>query len=133
MDPNAPAPASAPAADQTKAIADHLDDLDLDLDEPVNIFAAAEKGDVEGVDAALRAGTDVDTRAADTGATPLIAAAAAQQTEVVAHLLERGADPNAVKTNLDGALHWACYRGDAAVVDELLAYGADVNRPGVRE
>jgi hypothetical protein len=81
-------------------------------DKPVNIFAAAEKGDVEGVDEALRMGVEVDARSpAGTGATPLIAAAVAQQLAVVAHLLERGADPNAVKNNLDGALHWACYRG----------------------
>ena len=39
----------------------------------------------------------------------------AQQVAVVSHLLERGADPNMVKHNMDGALHWACYRGDAAI------------------
>ena len=34
---------------------------------------------------------------------------------------ERGADPNAWKVNGDGALHWACYRGEKAMVLELLA------------
>lgn len=102
---------------------------DGEEEEAVNIFAAAEKGDIAGVDDALRAGVEIDTRA-ESGATPLIAAAVAQQTATVAHLLERGADPNAVKKNGDGALHWACYRGEAAIVAELMAYGADVNRPG---
>lgn len=85
-----------------------------DPSEPVDIFVAAEKGDVAAVDEALRMGIEIDVRA-ESGATPLIAAATAQQPGVVTHLLERGADPNAQKHNHDGALHWACYRGEAAI------------------
>ena len=58
-------------------------------DEPANIFAAAEKGDVEAVDEALRMGVEIDTRLPESGATPLIAAAVAQHLNVVQHLLER--------------------------------------------
>ena len=58
-------------------------------DEPVNIFAAAEKGDAEAVDEALRMGVEIDTRLPESGATPLIAAAVAQHLNVVQHLLER--------------------------------------------
>ena len=66
----------------------------------------------------------------ETGATPLVVAAAASQSEATKFLISRGADPNAANARGDAPLHWACYRGDVLSARALLAAGADVHARG---
>ena len=99
---------------------------------PVDIFDAAARGDLAAIDRAILAeGVDIDLPHPESGATPLIVAAAERAgVEATTLLLDRGADPNAKKTNGDTALHWACYHGDGDVASVLLNAGADVNALG---
>ena len=99
---------------------------------PVDIFDAAARGDLAAIDRAiLSEGIDVDLPHPESGATPLIVAAAERAgVDATTLLLDRGADPNAKKTNGDSALHWACYHGDWDVASVLLNAGADVNASG---
>ena len=65
---------------------------------------------------------------------PLIAAARAGDTERVAALLDRGADPRAASPDGTTALHWAARAAQPAAVELLIAAGADpaaANRYGV--
>ena len=97
-------------ADPPDADADAEDDEDDDADaaeeeepptaeEPpaidVDIFEAATDGDVAAIDAAVRGGVHVDSRAETTNATPLVAAVAARRTAAAIRLLHHGANPNA--------------------------------------
>ncbi|MEM7351493.1 MAG: ankyrin repeat domain-containing protein [Acidobacteriota bacterium] len=95
---------------------------------PIHVAAAA--GDTEKInelldaDASQRHTTDSDSR------TPLSRAVAAQQREIVALLLERGADPNwpeGAEAPQGRALYVASRAGDRALVELLLAHGADPN------
>lgn len=111
-------------------------------DAEATIFAAATSGDKAAVDEALRNGEPIDSRAKDAqNQTPLFTAIMANvpaldgsgkmsHVEVINHLLERGADPNAKKANGDTPLHWAAYRGDKETCMQLMAYGADPDAPG---
>jgi ankyrin repeat protein len=56
---------------------------------------------------------------------PLHSAVSARHGEVVALLLERGADPNARQQEGWTALHGAAHNGDAETVEALLLHGAD--------
>ncbi len=59
----------------------------------------------------------------------LLAAVKLGDVRRVAGLLHAGADVNGTDDAGYGALHWAVYRGDAAMVDFLIAWpGADINR-----
>lgn len=65
---------------------------------------------------------------------PLIEAVRAGDRLAAARLLDAGEDPAAAQRDGATALHWAAYRGDAALVDLLLRAGAAVdagNRYGV--
>ena len=113
------------------------------------LHEAAEKGDVQEVKRLLERGEDVDVRTTrertppdetkpaflsalestldSSGSTPLHVAASNGHAEVVALLLENGADPNA-KNRIDVTpLHMAAMDGHLPVVELLVAHGADVN------
>lgn len=105
------------------------------------LLAAARAGNVDAVQLLLAAGADPETTEALDQQTALMWAAAAGQLDVARVLLEAGADPNrqarsnvlTERKNADfptggfAALHWSARNGDAAMIDLLLAHGADLN------
>ncbi len=93
------------------------------------LMFAAQKGDAQSVEALLDAGANVDERMPETGLTPLLIATALRHEDVVALLLDRNANPNAVEAG-DGftSLHRAASdRNSLGIVNLLLAHGADPN------
>jgi ankyrin repeat protein len=96
-------------------------------------MAAAGNGDLDAVNCLLDHGADVKART-PTGFTALIGAALSGNARVVALLLERGADPNAVCELERGILQTpagvAAGMGHADCLRLLMAAGADVNVQG---
>ena len=91
------------------------------------LLFAARSGDRASAELLLAAGADPnDTAPAGTSA--LVVAAHSGHAELAALLLDAGADPNSAGAGYT-PLHAAILRGDAALVQALLAYGAD---PGAR-
>ena len=84
------------------------------------------KPDVALAKAMLDAGTDVNIAAVN-GVTPLMAASYAGLTDIVATLLERGADPKPIDRLGKNAITYAAGEGHAGIVRLLLARGVDVN------
>lgn len=79
------------------------------------LFGAALRGDVEAVDALLKAGAQVNARHPDNQWTALMMAAAFGHTPVISRLLsERNVDPNATADRGQTALHIAAERGSEA-------------------
>lgn len=95
----------------------------------VELVRAAGQGDLEEVHALVDDGADLDVADKERN-TPLGCAIPRDHDEVVAFLLERGADPNKV-TGADGyaehPLQLAMIDGTSAMVDALLEHGADVH------
>ncbi len=87
------------------------------------LLFAARHGRVRVADVLLDGGAAVDNPA-PTGASPLAVAAHSGHGAFAAHLLDRGADPNAMGAGY-AALHAAVLRGDRALARTLLAHGAD--------
>jgi uncharacterized protein len=92
------------------------------------INKAAERGDAARVQQLLDQGADIDKRTFAYGLTPLISAAGAGNTNVVALLLSKGANPNAPSAIGWTALMAAAWNGHAECVRMLLEHGADVTR-----
>ena len=91
------------------------------------LMFAARVGDLESAARLVAAGSNVDdTDAWGVSATAL--AAHAGFTDLVAFLLEKGADPNAAGAGF-AALHAAVMRRDQKMVTALLDHGADPNAP----
>jgi ankyrin repeat protein len=91
------------------------------------LMFAARVGDVASAALLVSAGANVnDTDAWGVSATAM--AAHAGHGELVAFLLEHGADPNASAAGF-AALHAAILRRDDSMVSVLLAHGADANAP----
>jgi ankyrin repeat protein len=91
-----------------------------------DIFALANAGDAVGVEQALAAGTDVNTRD-KLGQTPIVVAALAGQNEVASVLVQHGADVMARTDKGMTALHAAAFVGDVEAINLLLSGGAKVN------
>ena len=89
------------------------------------LMFAARVGDADSAGLLLAAGANVDDRDA-WGVSATALAAHAGYRNLVALLLEHGADPNAARSGFS-ALHCAIMRRDKAMVDVLLAHGADPN------
>lgn len=96
----------------------------------IALIDAAWASDVDAVRQHIAAGTDLDLRGED-GGTPLHAAAAKGNEEVVILLIEGGADVNAKKADGSTALHNAAFFCHEKLVRALLAYGADKNMRNV--
>lgn len=72
--------------------------------------------------------TGINTPDPETGLTPLMVAAIQGKKDILAALLERGAEVDYVEVRKGrSALHLACYSGHADCVQELLKRGAVVN------
>ena len=88
---------------------------------------AARVGDLESAKLLAAAGANVNDADA-WGVSATVMAAHAGFTELVAWLLDRGADPNAAAAGFT-AMHAAIMRRDTRMVAALLAHGADANAP----
>lgn len=91
---------------------------------------AAARGDAAAVSALLAAGSDPDA-ADDNGWTPLHFAAQARSAAVAGLLLDAGARVDPVDAHGNTPLWRATFesRGDGAVIERLLAAGADPHAP----
>jgi ankyrin repeat protein len=91
------------------------------------LMFAARVGDLESAKLLVAAGANVnDTDAWGVSATSL--AAHSGERDLVAFLLEKGADPNAMAPGF-APLHEAIMRRDEPMVKALLSHGADANAP----
>src|SRR6056297_1767082 len=91
---------------------------------PVTLVSAIQAGNVDEVARLLEDGADPDSPDTD-GTTPLMLAAARDDTEVVQHLLEAGADPNRARPDRTTALLVAVDGGATGTLELLLATGVD--------
>jgi hypothetical protein len=92
--------------------------------------SASASGDLKKVKSLISQGTDVNAVDEDTTwvKTPLFAAAERGQDEVVAYLLEHGADVTITSAALATPLRAAAYKGHAKTVNLLLAHGANPDK-----
>lgn len=91
-----------------------------------DFMKAAREGDLETVDAAIKAGIDVNATVSE-GWTALHAAAERARADVLKRLIEAGANVNAKEHLGVTPLHWAASRGPRESVRALIAAKADVN------
>ena len=95
----------------------------------VDIWTAANKGNIEAVKQHIAAGTDLDAKMQG-GHTPLHTAANSGHKEVVELLIDNGADVNA-KTDVGTTpLFYAAADGQKEIAELLIVKGADVNAKG---
>ena len=90
-----------------------------------NLSTAAFTGNAAAMKQALTGGADPNTKDPQSGSTLLATAALMGHTEIVALLLEHGADVNARSRDGGTALHAAAFLGRAEIVELLLDKGAD--------
>jgi ankyrin repeat protein len=91
------------------------------------LLFAARVGDLESATLLVTAGANVDDADA-WGVSATAMAAHAGFADLVAYLLDRGADPNAAAAGFS-ALHAAIMRRDSRMIEALLSHGADPNAP----
>jgi len=95
--------------------------------EETALLFAARAGDLASAQLLVKAGANVNDVDA-WGVSAVTLAAHSGFDEVVAFLLEKGADPNAMKAGF-APIHEAIMRRDQHIVASLLAHGADANLP----
>ncbi len=88
------------------------------------LWAAAREGDLEGVRQSLAAGTQVNAREPQGGATPLNIAALFGRTRVAVLLIEQGADVSLANNDGNTALHLASFFARPDLVELLLKHDA---------
>ena len=94
-------------------------------DSTPNIWTAAASGDLPAVRSLLRSGAPIDEADPYFFVLPLAWAATGDHAEVVAFLLESGADPNQRMGDDNTPLHTACFFGAADSAARMLDAGAD--------
>lgn len=92
---------------------------------PVNLLAAAARGDADTVAAAVRAGADLEQRDAN-GRTPLLLAAAADHVAAARVLVKHGADPDALDDRHDTPWLVTGVTGSVAMAELLLTADPDL-------
>ena len=90
------------------------------------LFLEIEQKNTKAAIEALGSGESVDIRDLD-GNTPLVRAAFLGLTDLVSHLLQHGATPNAVNDRGWSALHFAAQEGHTALARLLIEAGAEVD------
>ena len=104
-----------------------------DLIEEGDVRVATLAGNIPAIDELLDRGADINldkvTEYAAQGGTALHLASFTGNAEVTAHLLSRGADPNALDANGDPPLNWAIFFGRERITDLLVANEAADPRP----
>jgi ankyrin repeat protein len=90
---------------------------------------AARAGDLEAIRTLLDAGADVNAPDSEEGWPPLFHAVHMRQAAAIVLLLERGADPNTRADRLV-PLEVAAAQSDPAIMEILLAHGADISARG---
>lgn len=94
--------------------------------ETIRLLAAATQGDISEMDAAIKAGADVNGSDGIVGPA-LVAAASGGNREAVKFLLEKGANVNATDSEGMTALMMATMSGSDQTVEYLLGKGANPN------
>ena len=139
-DPAPTDPAPTPPSDDTAAPAPPHDAPDDIVNEATRreltrlgytaLHIEAAFGNRPGVERALAEGVNPNERIPSTGETALFIAVFDGHTEIIARLLEAGADPNLGDNSGEAPLHLAVGDQRADLVDLLLRSGAVVDRPG---
>lgn len=94
----------------------------------ISLHEAVLKGNLEAVQQHIAAGSDLDEKAPESGASPLIAAAALGKVEIAKALIAAGANVNHRQTSDGGTpLHAAAFLCHSEIVEALLNHGADKN------
>ena len=93
------------------------------------LTVAARTGDLAAIKAILDGGADVNAPDSEEGWPPLFHAVHMRQAAAILLLLERGADPNQRRDRLV-PLEVAAAQRDPAIVEILLAHGADLTARG---
>ena len=99
------------------------------LDPPnISLHDAVLQGNLDAVQQHIAAGSNLDEKAPESGASPLIAAAAFGEVEIAKALIAAGADVNHRQTSDGGTpLHTAAFLCHSEIVEALLNHGADKN------
>ena len=90
------------------------------------IHWAASEGLIVHVSVLLNTGSNQLHLKDGSGCTPLLIAAQHGHANLVAYLIQKGADPNAVDDSKDTALHWGAYKGNPNVVGLMLHTSLEV-------
>ena len=93
----------------------------------LNLYEAAESGDIEAVKQHLADGTDIELKCTGCGSTALGHAAKHGHNEIAELLIENGADVSAKSLKGLTPLHHAASEGHKEIAELLIAGGADVN------
>jgi len=93
----------------------------------LNLYEAAESGDIEAVKQHLADGTDIELKCTGCGSTALGHAAKHGHNEIAELLIENGADVSAKSESGGTPLHLAALMGHKEIAELLIAKGADVN------
>jgi ankyrin repeat protein len=94
-------------------------------EQAILLFKSVAKASIAGVQTSIAHGVDVNFREPQTGATPIMLAAAVGDTMIIADLIAAGADVNLHALNGMTALHAAAYKNQRDAAVELLNHGAD--------
>ncbi len=94
----------------------------------ISLHEAVLQGNLEAVQQHIIAGSDLDEKAPESGASPLISAAVFGEVEIAKALIAAGADVNHRQTSDGGTpLHTAAFFCHSEIVETLLNHGADKN------